>query len=223
MKAFLFSISIILLLTPNLFFIYLPSEDKDFFGYNYFPFNVNKKIIYNSDFGETTTTVTGDGDGYIIKNMSEDFSYIQKFLKKDDGIFLIGTEQHLEAAIFLSSDAIISYSEPALYIPMPMTIGREWYWTGFQFDGDEKNRIKITGKVICEEKIKLPEGDHNTIRIVLNIKVDDGLESIITEWLAPELGIVKANIKTQRSGIVGFFTSLLGYSEIDFELREIVD
>lgn len=212
-----------LLLLPllNLFAQSLPPEKTKSYGFNYFPFNENRVLVFNSDFGETISTVKKEGDYFIISNEGDNFKYIQKFEKLNNGIYIVKTEQSVDVLLILSSEAKISYTEPALNIPMPLTIESKWEWNGFQFEDGDTNKVNIKGEVLGEEELKLEAGSFNTLKIHLNVEIDNGSKSSVTEWLAKDLGIIKINAVVEGKGVIGLVTSLLGYDEINFELKEI--
>lgn len=199
----------------------LPSENPESYGFNYFPFNENRILVFNSDFGETISTVKKEGDYFIISNEGDNFKYIQKFEKLNNGIYIVNTEQYVDVLLVLSSEAKISYTEPALNIPMPLTKESKWEWNGFQYDEGDTNKVNIKGSVLGEEELKLEAGSFNTLKIQLNVEIDNGSKSKVTEWLAKDLGIIKINAVVEGKGVIGLVTSLLGYDELNFELKEI--
>lgn len=192
-------------------------------GFEYFPFITERTLIYNSNFGETKTTVAQNGNTYTISNTSDDFNYVQSFLKKDDGIYITSTEHYLDVFLFISSENKIRYSEPALRIPFPLDIESQWFWEGIEYyDDDDSSNISIAGRFVGVETLSTEAGEFECVRIELVIESEYGSSSVINEWLAPNIGLVKLHAELEGSGLIGVLQGILGFDEIKFQLKEII-
>jgi len=215
------------LITTNLFSQSVPSahEHDSMLPYKStcIPINENKILIYDSDFGETVSKVVKNGDKFEIINESEKFKYIQKLKKEDDGLYLFQTNQYVDVFLFISSSAEIHYTSPALNIALPLEEKKKWTWSGEQFDDDstETKSVSINGEVVGIEKINVPAGEFEAVKISIKISIENGSNSDVTQWLVPDIGVVKTVAKVEGTGLVGMLTSLLGYDELVFELKEI--
>lgn len=190
------------------------------YGSEYFPFNEKIELIFDSNIGETKRVVEIDDKFYKVTNISDKFTYTQKFIKKNNGIYLIHTEQYID--IFLYSRKVnITYSDPVLQLPFPQKIGDVWSWSGYQVKNGDTTSISIIGNAIAEEILELQAGKFNTIKIKLFFEEKDGERTTLYQWLAPGLGAVKTKAIIEGNGIIQFAMSLLGYDEIDTELKEI--
>lgn len=198
------------------------SESPTTFGFEYFPLKINKTMIYKSNFGETKSHVEMKDGEIIVINESDDFKYVQNFLLKDDGIYITKTEQHLEVFLFISSEAKIKYNEPALRIPMPLSNLSTWRWEGVEYKDNDSSNIIIEGRYKGIEEIITPAGSFNCVNIELNVESEHGSKSVVNEWLAPNVGLVKLHAEIEGAGLLGVLQDILGYDEIYFELQEII-
>jgi len=53
------------------------------------------------------------------------------------------------------------------------------------------------------------------------VRSPSGAKNIINEWYSQNIGLVKVKIIIEGGGLMGLIRDLLGYGEIDFELKEI--
>ena len=187
---------------------------------DYFPFNENVELIFESNVGETETSVERLDSLYKLINVSDDFIYSRTFLKKDNGIFLHRTEQKI-STFFYSTEVEITYSEPVLQFPLPISVGDIWNWSGYQMKNGDTTEVSIIGEAIGEEKVELPAGKFNTLKIKVLFEEKDGEKTTLYQWFAPGVGSVKTKVIIEGKGIIQFAMSLLGYDEIDSELKEI--
>ncbi len=192
------------------------------FGFEYFPLDTTRTLVYDSTFGETVSNVVRKKNELIVINESEDFSYIQNFIVGDDGIYITQTQQKLDVFMFISSEASIRYNEPALRLPIPLGEGSEWNWEGDEYKDDDSSAVSISGQFIGTERITTHAGVFECINIELHVNSKKGSKSIVNEWLAPGIGLVKLEAEIDGNGIVGLLQSVLGYDEIYFELKEII-
>ncbi len=193
-------------------------QNSNFVKYN--PFNEKNEMVFESNVGETIRTVERFDSLLKVTNKSDKFTYIQTFQKRDDGIYLIRTEQHI-TTFFYSKDVDITYSEPILQIPEPLKAGDKWSWAGYQVKNGDTTKISILGEAITNETIELPAGKFETLKIRLFFQEKDGEETELYQWLDREIGSVKTKAIINGTGIMAFAMSLFGYDEIDSELKEI--
>lgn len=194
---------------------------KTEYGSEYFPFNEKMELIFNSNLGETTKRFRIVKDSLKIFNLADKFQYIQTFAKMENGIYLLRTEQKVDVLFLFSSHVNITYSAPALQLPNPLIVGNKWEWKGLQVKNGDTTSIVIKGKVLSEEEIIVPAGKFKTLKIEMFIKDSGGELSTVQQWLAPNIGIVKLHATIEGKGIIQFAMSMLGYDEINYELKEI--
>ena len=198
------------------------SADTRNFGFEYFPLSVGKTLVYDSNFGETRSEVKSIDNELTIINESDDFKYIQRFIVKDDGIYITQTEHHLDVFLFISSEAEIKYNEPALRIPIPFNEKSQWEWTGTEYKDNDTSAISIKGKYLERVELDTKAGKFDCVKIELKVESETGSKSIVNEWLAPGIGLVKLHAKIDGKGLIGVLQSILGFDEINFELKEII-
>ena len=186
---------------------------------NYFPYVKDKKLIYNTTFGESVSTITQKNNEYILFSDSDKFKYTQTILVKNDGMYIKDVKQNLSLLLVVRKNTSTTYSTPILRLPSPLT--SEWSFKGMQYENKDTSQILITGKFLGQESITTPAGTFNTIKIQTEYKTE-GNNNIITEWIAPRTGIVKMSIQIKGGGILGLARDLLGYSKIEFNLKKII-
>ena len=190
------------------------------YGIEYFPFNKNIELLFESNVGETVKSVKKIDSTFQVTNISDKFIYTQTFLKNDEGIYLIKTEQNISTFLY-STDIVVTYSKPVLQLPIPLKIGDTWNWSGFQIKNGDTSSISISGVALREEDIDIPVGKFSTLHIKLFFDEVDGEKTTLDQWLAPNLGAVKTKVIIEGKGVIQFAMSILGYDEIDSELEEI--
>lgn len=190
------------------------------YGTEYFPFQEKMELIFDSNVGETLKSVEIIDSSYQVTNISDKFIYTQTFLKKEDGVYLIRTEQNI-STFFYSKDIVVTYSKPVLQLPLPLSIGDTWEWSGYQVKNGDTTSISFSGEALGEETVDLPAGTFNTLHIKLFFNEVDGEKTTLDQWLAPNLGAVKTKVIIEGKGIIQFAMAILGYDEIDSELKEV--
>jgi len=191
------------------------------YGKEYFPFNDSRELIFESNVGETQTIVEVNDSLFKVTNISDKFVYSQTFIRKDDGIYLIKTEQDISTFLY-STEVIVTYSKPVLQFPHSLKIGDTWEWSGYQVKNGDTTSISISGEALAEDSVDLPAGKFNTLHIKLFFDEVDGEKTSLDQWFAPGLGAVKTKVVIEGTGIIQFAMSLLGYDEIDSELKEVI-
>ncbi|MBA4250391.1 MAG: hypothetical protein C0425_02480 [Chlorobiaceae bacterium] len=186
----------------------------------YFPLDENVKLFYDSQFGEAITTFKKNGKDFIVDNSSDKFIYRQIMNKNEKGVFVKETYQNFKVLPFVTKENTFTYSNPLLRIPK--TITDEWAWEGTEKSGnDDVRKISVKGKVLGNETIVTQAGTFKTIKIETVVASSDGAKNILTEWLAPNIGMVKMTIKVEGGGVIGLLRDILGFSTIEFLLTKI--
>jgi hypothetical protein len=187
----------------------------------YFPANSNKTLVYLTSFGESSTKYTYDNGLLFSSNEGEKFTYRQKLLITNDGVYVKETYQYLKIFLFIKKEATYSYNRPLMRLPLPLTPGTEWNWTGIEYCNGDSSGIKVSGKVFNKEMIITKAGNFESIKVETVIDGSSNSKNTITEWFAENIGLVKAVIILDGSGLMGLVKNILGYGKIEFELKEI--
>lgn len=192
------------------------------YGKEYFPLDKNIKLVFESSVGEMVKTIEEKDGLYIVTNKAHNFKYVQTLKEDEEGIYLVKTEQNVNILLIFSKHAEVLYSEPALQIQQPFKIGDTWTWKGYQVKTEEDTTaLTITGRALSEEVLNLPAGEFKTLKVEIVVENAEGNKTIFTQWLAKGIGSVKMNVKIDGHGIIQFAMNLLGYDEINSELKEI--
>ncbi len=200
----------------------LPAEINIPYGKEYFPLNEKIELIYESTVGESKRIFEKEDNLYKSIIIADDFRYAQTFYQKDDGLYLVKTEQNVNILFVFSKHAVILYPEPMLHIQQPIQVGDTWEWKGYQIkDEEDTTNIIATGRAIAEEEIEVPAGKFNTLKIKIIVANSDGQKTTFTQWLAKGLGSIKMNVKIEGQGIIQLAMAILGYDEVNSELKEV--
>lgn len=228
-KHFLIIIfSLALILVPSNFYsqtkeheISTSNKSDKTFGKEYFPTEIKKTLIYDSSFGDLELKVTKDKNIHLFSYDSEKFKYRQKLFVDDKGLFVNETYQKIKLLLFLTKEGNYVYDKPLLRIPFPVKVGQEWTWDGKEYVNDETHTVNIKAKASKFEKITLPAGSFETLRVETTLETSNGTKNVLTEWYAKDLGMVKMLVSIEGGGMLGFARDILGYGTITFELKEI--
>ena len=196
------------------------NSDKTY-GKEYFPTEIKKTLIYDSSFGDLELKVTKDKNIHLFSYDSEKFKYRQKLFVDDKGLFVNETYQKIKLLLFLTKEGNYVYDKPLLRIPFPVKVGQEWTWDGKEYVNDETHTVNIKAKASKFEKITLPAGSFETLRVETTLETSNGTKNVLTEWYAKDLGMVKMLVSIEGGGMLGFARDILGYGTITFELKEI--
>ena len=211
-----------LLIANTLFAQFQPIELEHYFGREYFPLNEKIVLVYKSTVGESKRTIERIDSLYRLTITADNFRYAQTYLQKDDGIYLTKTEQNVKILFIFSKHAEIVYSKPALQIKQPVKVGDKWEWHGYQIKNkNDTAKITISGKAVSEEEIELPAGKFKTLKIKIIVTNPKGQKTTFLQWLAKGIGSVKMNVKVEGHGFIKFAMQILGYDEVNSELKEI--
>lgn len=185
------------------------------FGFEYFPLNTETSYLYDSNAGETESAVIARGEELALTFDAGKMSYKQQFFKGEDGIYLTRTES--SALLFFGTK--VTYPEPVLRLPLPLEIGETWVWQGFEIADGDTGKLTITGEALGEEIVTTPIGEFNCLKIQLKINSEHGSKNTVTEWLAPEIGVVKFHAALEGKGLTAFLQDIFGLDELTFDLR----
>lgn len=215
-----------LLIIHNVFTVSLNKADlfgkRNFISYkNYFPLNTDNVLFYNSNIGETELTIKYQPEFYISEFRGEDFLYRQKLKIINDGIFVSETYQKIKVLLFINKESRFNYDKFLPRIKYPFIVGQSWEWKGYEFNEDEKNSLNVKYLVDDKDTLTVPAGKFEALKLITTIESSSGTKNIVTEWYAENIGIVKMNIKIEGGGLMGFLRDVLGYGELNFELKEI--
>ena len=184
---------------------------------DHFPLVDGLKWKYDSNMGEVTSWVTVTGDQYTVTSESSPLDIKQIFRLTPDGLILIEAEMDT----WLTSDRR-TYLPSLLRFPLTVTIGGEWIWEGKELVDDDIINSVVKGKIIGWDDITVPAGTYRCLNVLITTTSDDGTTTSSTQWLAPGIGIVKAEIAVDAGGFSGFVIALLGFDTYSLELREII-
>ncbi len=201
-------------LSPNL--VSPKSIDKD-----YYPLDVNTKMIYESTFGETTCITRKDGDNYQQEFKSDGFEMFQRLGFVDDSYVVIDLQQEIDVFLFITHSVDVNYGEPAQMIGLPLVQGETWEWTGVEYIDDNVDTLFITAEYTGDEIITTPAGEFNCKKVNYVIKKSSGKVTRYYEWRTPDIGLVKLEADFDPKGFAGMIQGLLGYGEIYFTLKSV--
>lgn len=188
---------------------------------SYFPVNNGKTLVYESSFGESITKYSQDGEYIITSSEADKFKYRQTLVIKDDGVYVKETYQYLKIFLFIKKEATFTYEKPLLRFPLPLSAGTNWKWEGDEYSDGATNKVKVTGKVFGKEFVMTKAGKFEAIKLESIIESSDNAKNKVTEWYAEGIGLIKAKITIEGGGMTGFLRDILGYGNIEFELKEI--
>lgn len=188
----------------------------------YFPTNNGTVLVFESSFGESTTTYSLDGEYTISSSESDRFKYRQKLIVTEDGIYAKETYQYFKIFLFVKQEATLTYGKPLLRFPLPLSPGVTWKWEGEECSNGDTNRVKVSGKALENEFVETKAGRFEAIKIETLVEgVSTSKRNRVTEWYAKGVGLVKIKIEIDGGGVMGILRDLLGYGKIESELKEI--
>jgi hypothetical protein len=199
----------------------LSSVDDKWYGKEFFPIDLTKTLTYNSTFGDLELKVTKDKNSNLFSYDSEKFKYRQKLFIDEKGLFVNETYQKLKLLLFITKEGNYVYDKPLLRVPFPVKIGQEWRWNGKEFIDGKTHTVSLKGKASKVEAITTPAGKFETLKVETTLETSEGSKNILTEWYAKDLGMVKMHVSIEGGGMLGFARDILGYGNIEFELKEI--
>lgn len=187
----------------------------------YFPILTNKILIYDSDFGDAELKISKNKNLNVFSLESEDFIYRQKLLIDQNGVFVKETYQKINVLFGLTKEGTLTYNEPLPRIKFPFEAGKKWNWKGKEFDDDDTYILDLNSRIDNIEKVTVPAGTFDAIKLVTSVKSTKGTKSNVTEWYAKDVGLIKMIAIVEGGGVIGAARDLLGLGEIVFELKEV--
>lgn len=154
---------------------------------DYFPLNQGSEWVYVFGSDELTFKVTGEETvngkkcsiyEAVMKGIPSQREYYQK------------TDKELIAVMrsYGNGQIKVNLNPPETLMKFPLKTGDSWTWSG-QLGNTEK--VTFNFKVSKKEKITVPAGTFNSIKIEINGSTQGG-KSISTErWYAPNVGMIK--------------------------------
>ena len=188
---------------------------------DYYPLDVNTKMIYESTFGETTCITRKDGDNYQQEFKSDGFEMFQRLGFVDDSYVVIDLQQEIDVFLFITHSVDVNYGEPAQMISLPLVQGETWEWTGVEYIDDNIDTLFITAEYTGDEIVTTPAGEFNCKKVNYVIKKSSGKITRYYEWRTPDIGLVKLEADLDPKGFAGMIQGLLGYGEIYFTLKSV--
>lgn len=183
----------------------------------HFPLEENLGWRYNSNLGEVKSRVVVENEQLTIDSRSRRLDIVQNFILAPEGVLLTSAESR---AFLYSSRR--TYHPHLLRFPADVSVGRTWEWEGKEVV-DRRTIIesRVTGVIEGREKVTVPAGEFDCLKVTVETVSDDGTVSSSTQWLAPRVGIVKAEVEIEAGGLSGLLISLLGFDTYFLELLEM--
>ncbi len=204
-------------------FSFFPSESPspNLIDEEYFPLDINKKLVYESTFGEVTSITRKDGDNFQQEFKSDGFEMFQRLNIIDGSYSVIDIQQKIDIFLFITHSVDVKYSEPAQMIGLPLAENEKWEWTGIEYIDDNIDTLLITSEYIGDEVLTTPAGEFLCKKVNYVIKKSSGKVTRFYEWRAPEVGLVKLEADLDPRGFAGMIQGLLGYGDIYFTLKSV--
>jgi hypothetical protein len=192
------------------------------FGKEYFSFNPDVKLVYESTFGETVCTTWLEDDQYVQEFIGDEFRMIQHLKLDTNKLCVIYLEQQLDILFITAHSIVVNYNEPAKLVSIPVQKDIKSQWTGLEYVNDHPaDTIVITSEYLGNEIITTEAGEFDCIKLAFIIKKASGKVNKYYEWRAPDVGLVQLTAQVDQKGFVGLMTQILGYDEIVFLLKKI--
>jgi hypothetical protein len=187
---------------------------------DYFPLSEGNEWIYKSNLGKYVITVKKG-------NLPDEYIYISK---------VKGTKT--EAFLVVGSSAIVCrkqktriylYKEESSYKPylirylLPIKKGKKFSWNGTKIRGRKNIISELTGEIDAEKHtVEVPAGEFECLKLHTSYICDDGTQQYFTQWLAPDVGIVKMESKMagKKIGVLGQMQKIFKINSMDMELTE---
>ena len=190
-------------------------------GKDYFSFDTNTKLIYETTFGEAICTIKPDGEAFVQELRSDDFEMNQHLNIIDDKYCVIDLQQEVDVFLFIKHSVDVTYSEPARLVGLPLLENKKWEWTGIEYINDKADTLFVTTEYVGDELLSTPAGEFNCKKISYVIRKSSGKVTKYSEWRTPGIGLVKLEADLDPKGFIGTLQRLLGYDEIYFTLKKV--
>ena len=196
-------------------------EKTESVGKEYFSFDINTKLSYETTFGEATCITKLDGEEYVQEFRSDDFEMNQRLIIIDDKYCVIDLQQEIDIFLFITHSVDVTYSEPARLVGLPLKQDEKWEWTGIEYVDDKIDTLFVTTEYAGDEMITTQAGEFNCKKINYVIRKSSGKVTKYCEWRTPGIGLVKLEADLDPKGFIGTLQRLLGYDEIYFTLKKV--
>jgi hypothetical protein len=198
------------------------SEKTFILSHPYFPTNNGAVLVFESSFGESTTTYSRDGAYTISSSESDRFKYRQKLIIQENGVYAKETYQYFKIFLFVKQEATLTYGKPLLRFPLPLRPGAAWQWEGDECSNGDTNRVRVTGRALGLEVVDTKAGKYEAMKLETFVEgVSTSKKNRVTEWYVNDIGLIKIRIEIEGGGVMGILRDLLGYGKIESELKEI--
>jgi hypothetical protein len=188
------------------------------YGKEYFPLVAADGMRYESNLGDLEVTLRKYGPQCVHRMRNDDFTYEQRYLESDDGYYLTKTYNKIDLLV-TSAESEVTYDRPVHRVKLPISAGETWTWNGTDYCDGEASRLTLVGKAIGEETVVVPAGTFTALRIRVTLDSENGSDTVVDEWYAPGVGLVKARVKMDGSGVVGTAQSVLGLDSFEYRLK----
>ncbi len=185
-------------------------------GLESFPLQDGLRWKYDSNLGEVVSWVELTGKRCTLISRAPHLKIKQYLFLSERGILMVGGESKI---YFITTRRI--YRPPLLRFPIPLAAGQSWSWRGKEVVDGKPMDCKMDGVMEERESIRVPAGEFHCRKVKVTTVSDDGTSSS-TQWLAPGVGVVKAEIAIDAGGLTGFLMRLLGLDEFRLELKKMI-
>lgn len=191
---------------------------------DYFPLDTTLQLLYNTSFGEALSVIKKTDNGYILDIRNDDFYFVQTVEVMNDTVYLKNLDENVDVFLFISAGVKVSYEQPSVRFPFPLTLNESWLWKGVELiDGANPDTITVSGKVIDKEILETEAGNFDCIKFQIDInKKKSGSHTKFYEWRTPKIGLVKLEAYIDSKGFIGTIMDLLGYDKMDLTLKKIL-
>ena len=186
----------------------------------YVPYLPGTRLFYQSSFGAIKTEITSRGNMLYIRNDGEKFTYNQDYYLTRSGLKLGKVYQKLRVMGFITKEQTSTYKTPMLRYQSPCPIGKVWNASTIEYVKDDSLQTVMSVVESKEESVTVQAGTFSALKVSTVFAHAGGDQSKVTDWIVPGIGIVKTIIDISGDGLMGIMRSVLGYSEISFELQK---
>ncbi len=186
----------------------------------YVPYLPGTRLFYQSSFGSIKTEITEKGNMLYIRNGGEKFTYNQDYYLTQSGLKLGKVYQKLRVMGFITKEQTSTYKTPMLRYQSPCPIGKVWNARTTEYVDDDSVQTVMSVVESKEESVTVKAGTFSALKVSTVFSHVGGDQSKVIDWIVPGIGIVKTIIYISGDGFMGVMRSVLGYSEITFELQK---
>jgi hypothetical protein len=185
----------------------------------YIPYLPGTRLFYISSFGPIKTEVTAKRNLLYIRNNGDKFRYEQDYFVTKSGLRLNRVYQRLTVLGFITKELLSTYKTPMVRYQSPCPAGTVWNAKSIEYTKDDSLETVLSIVESKEESVSVKAGTFSALKVSTIFSHVGGEQSKVTDWIVPGIGIVKSTIHISGDGLMGIVRSMLGYSEISFELQ----